>query len=208
VVQAKTVILALGAQARRLGIPGEKEWTGKGVSYCATCDGAFFGGQEVVVVGGGDTALQEALFLTRFAAKVTLIHRRDAFRGTRILQEKVAAHPKISLLLSHVLEEIRGENQVSEIQVRDLKTKTSRTIRMDGVFVFVGLIPNSSPLKDLIELDQDGFVLTGPDLSANIPGIFAAGDLRSKTLRQISTAVGEGAQAAYSAEQYLENWKD
>lgn len=200
---AKAVILALGAEHKKLGIPGEKEFTGKGVSYCAVCDGPFFRGEKVAVVGGGNTALQEALFLTKFASKVFLIHRRDAFRATPLLQERVRANPQIELVLSSVVEEIRGDSRVQEIVVRDLKTEERRSFEVSGVFIFIGFAPRTEWLKGKIELDEQGFIITDREMRTSMSGVFACGDCVSKKFRQIINACGEGAVASLNAEEYI-----
>ncbi|MFN3535252.1 MAG: FAD-dependent oxidoreductase, partial [Desulfatiglandales bacterium] len=176
------------------------------VSYCATCDGFFFRDQEVAVIGGGDTAIEEALFLTRFASKVYVIHRRDRLRAIRILQERAFANEKITFLWNRIPLEIRGDNTVKGIVLRDLVEGKSSELRVQGVFVFIGYSPNTEILKGIVELDDQGFVITNEEMETTQRGIYAAGDIRSKSLRQISTAVGDGAVAAYSALRYLEGY--
>lgn len=200
---AGALIIASGAHYRRLGVRGEAELTGKGVSYCATCDGALYRGHEIVVVGGGDTALTDTLFLTRFAARIHLIHRRDAFRGERILQEQVMAQEKVLIHWDTVLTEIQGAQAVEAVHLKNLKTGEASTLTVTGVFIFVGVSPNTDWLKGLVPMDEWGFIFTDDQMSTSIPGIFAAGDVRHKVLRQISTAVGDGATAAFAAENYL-----
>lgn len=203
--RAGACIVASGAVPRTLGVPGEREFTGSGVSYCATCDGAFFRDRHVLVVGGGDTALEEAVFLTRFASRVTLVHRRGAFRGARILQERVQANGKIEVLYHRVLEEIRGEDGIREVVLADPRSHQTSALAVGGVFIFVGTRPNTGFLADSgVELDERGQVRAGDDLETSLPGVFAAGDVRVKGLRQVSTAVGDGALAAMSAYRYLE----
>jgi thioredoxin reductase (NADPH) len=204
VYQTKALIIASGATHRKLGVPGEELLGGKGVSYCATCDGPFFRDQEIAVVGGGDTAVQEALYLTRFVKKIYLIHRRDQLRATRILQEKALANPAIQPVWNAVLESIQGIDQVEEIRIKKVDGSPGQTFLVQGVFVFVGTLPNTEWLKGTLPLDPQGFIQTNADLETSIPGIFAAGDVRQKHLRQISTAVGDGATAVFSAERYLE----
>ncbi|MBW1721518.1 MAG: thioredoxin-disulfide reductase [Deltaproteobacteria bacterium] len=203
-LEAKALILACGATPRKLGIEGEDLLVGKGVSYCATCDGAFFRDQEVAVIGGGDTAVEEALFLTRFASKVTLIHRRDALRATRVLQERAMAEEKIEFLWDTVPVKILGNTAVEGIELRNVKTGETSEKQVKGIFVFIGTNPNTELVKGLLELDENGFIVTDNKMESSVPGVFAAGDVRSKLLRQISTAVGEGAAASFSAERYLE----
>jgi len=204
-LESRSLILTTGAMPRKLAIEGEERLTGKGVSYCATCDGPFYRDREVAVIGGGDTAVEEALYLTRFARKVHLVHRRNALRATKLLQERALAEQKITFVWDTVPLRILGEAGVEEIELKHVKSGRLSRLRVDGVFVFVGYDPNNGLLKGLLELDSYGFVVTDNDLKTSVPGVFAAGDIRSKLLRQISTAVGEGATAAFAAERYLEN---
>lgn len=198
------LIICTGTEYRKLGVPGEKEFAGKGVSYCATCDGAFFQGNQIVVVGGGDSALTEALYLTKFVKEVTIIHRREALRGTKIYQERVFSNPKIKLLWNSVIEEIKGDSTVQSVRVKNVKTGEVTEHDMQGVFLFVGLSPRTEFLKGLVQMDEEGYILTGENGETSVKGIFAAGDCRKKLVRQIATAVGDGATAACSAEKYLE----
>jgi len=198
------LIVCTGTEYRKLGVPGEKEFAGKGVSYCATCDGAFFQGNQIVVVGGGDSALTEALYLTKFVKEVTIIHRREALRGTKIYQEKVFANPKIKMLWNSVIQEIKGDTTVQSIHVKNVKTGKVTQHDIQGVFLFVGLLPRTQFLRGLVEMDEDGYILTGENGETSVKGIFAAGDCRKKLVRQIATAVGDGATAACAAEKYLE----
>jgi thioredoxin reductase (NADPH) len=200
----KALIICTGNEWRRLGLPGEQEFTGRGVSYCATCDGAFFRDSQIIVVGGGDSALTEALYLTKFAKEVTIIHRRDALRGTKIYQERVFANPKIKLLWDSVVQEIKGDSVVRSVLVKNLKTGKVTEHSAEGVFIFVGLLPRTQFLKGLVQIDEGGYILTDENGETSVKGIFAAGDCRKKLLRQIATAVGEGATAAFAAEKYLE----
>jgi thioredoxin reductase (NADPH) len=200
---AKTVIIASGAVPRPLTVPGEERFRGVGVSYCAVCDGAFFRDKKVVVVGGGDSALEEANYLTKFAKEVVIIHRRDAFRAINVYQNRVKANPKISFLLDTVVEEIKGESKVEKVVVKNVKSGEIKEVATDGVFIFVGTVPNTGFLRGQITLDERGYVVTNAELGCSIPGVFAAGDVRQKTLRQVSTAVGDGAVAAMSAERYI-----
>ena len=202
--RAKTLVIASGATHRKLGVPGEDLLGGKGVSYCATCDGPFFRDQEIAVIGGGDTAVQESLFLTRFAKKIFLIHRRDQLRATQILQEKALAHPAIQPVWNSIVESILGTDQVEGIRIKDKNGSSERTLPVQGVFVLVGTSPNTDWLKPAVQLDPQGFIQTNEHMETSIPGIFAAGDARQKILRQISTAVGDGATAVFAAERYLE----
>jgi thioredoxin reductase (NADPH) len=198
------LIICTGAEYRKLGVPGENEFAGKGVSYCATCDGAFFRNSQIVLVGGGDSALTEALYLTKFVKEVTVVHRRDALRGAKIYQERVFANPKIKLLWNSVIEEIKGDSVVRSVLVKNLKTGKVTEHFTEGVFLFVGLLPRTQFLKGLVQMDEAGYVLTDEDGETSVKGIFAAGDCRKKLLRQIATAVGDGATAAFAAEKYLE----
>jgi thioredoxin reductase (NADPH) len=202
--RTKTLVIASGATHKKLGVPGEDLLGGKGVSYCATCDGPFFRDQEIAVVGGGDTAVQEALYLTRFAKKVYLIHRRDQLRATRILQEKALAHGTIQPVWNTVVESIQGTDQVEGIKVKNRDGSGWQTISIQGVFILIGIMPNSDWAKPVIALDPQGFIPTDENMTTSIPGVFAAGDVRQKLLRQISTAVGDGAAAVFAAEAYLE----
>lgn len=202
-LECRAMILACGATPRKLEIEGESLLTGKGVSYCATCDGPFYREQSVAVIGGGDTAVEEAIFLTRFADKVYLIHRRDELRAIKLLQDRARAEDKIEFLWSTIPLQIMGNDQVEGLLVKDLKTGEQSEIPVQGVFVFIGYKPNSELLGNQVELDQDGFVVTDNEMATSAKGIFAAGDIRSKQLRQVSTAVGDGAVASFSAQRYL-----
>lgn len=198
------LIISTGAEYRKLGVPGENEFAGKGVSYCATCDGAFFRDGRIVVVGGGDSALTEALFLTKFARELTIIHRRDALRGTKIYQERVLAHPKIKFLWNSIIQEIRGDSMVRSVIVKDVKTEEIKEVETEGAFLFVGVEPRTRFLTGIVEMDGGGYILTNEDCETSARGIFAVGDCRKKLLRQIATAVGDGATAAFAAEKFLE----
>ncbi len=202
VYEAKTLIIATGAKHRRLGIPGEDKLVGMGVSYCATCDGAFFKGKTVAVVGGGDVALEDALFLARGSEKVYLVHRRDQFRGAKILQEKVKEASNIEPVLDSVVTEIKGEGQVSSILLSS-KNGESRELEVQGVFIAVGIEPNSGAVKDLVAQDAGGYIVAGEDTKTSVEGVFAAGDVRTKQLRQVLTAAEDGANAVTSAEKYI-----
>lgn len=203
-LETKALILTCGATPRKLGIEGEEILTGKGVSYCATCDGPFYRDQEVAVIGGGDTAVEEALFLTRFASKIYLIHRRDRLRATQLLQDRAIAEEKIEFLWNTIPLRILGEHGVERIELKNVKSGEASRKDVQGVFVFIGIQPNSDLVKGMIELDQNGFIITNDHMETSIPGVFAAGDIRSKLFRQITTAVGEGATASFSAEKYIE----
>jgi len=206
-VSSKTLIIATGAQPMQLGVPGETELTGKGVSYCATCDGPFYRNMEVVLVGGGDTAVEEALFLTRFASKVHLCHRRDELRATGILREKVVAEPKVEIHWSTVVTAIEADASglVASVDLKDLKTGQILKMPASGVFMFVGTRPVTEFIKDFLELDKGGYIKTDQEMATSQPGVWAVGDVRQKKLRQISTAVGDGATAAFNAEKYIQD---
>lgn len=204
VIEARAVIIASGAQPRHLGCPGEKELAGRGVSYCATCDGAFFEGLDVVVVGGGDSAVEEGIFLTRYANSVTVIHRRDTLKAQAILQERAFANPKMKFIYNSEVVEIQGENRVTGVLVRNNVDGSPQVIPASGVFIYIGFYPNSEYLKGSPILDQWGYVVTGPDMKTAIPGVFAAGDVRTTPLRQIVSAASDGAIAAMQAYHYLE----
>ncbi len=201
---SKTVIIATGSEPRLLGVPDEERLTGRGVSYCATCDGAFFRDKEVAVVGGGDAAIEEALFLSRLAKRVHVIHRRDQLRAVQILQERARAESRISFIWNTVVEDILGDARVSVLRLKNLKDGSFFSLAVDAIFIYVGLRPNTGWLAGLIPLTDDGFIVTNDLMETSLPGLFAAGDVRKKLLRQISTAVGDGATAAFAAEKYLQ----
>ena len=201
--RAKAVIIAGGSEYSKLGVPGEEGFTGRGVSYCAMCDGAFFRDQVVAVVGGGNVALNDALFLTRFATKVIVIHRRDQLRATRILQDRAFANPRIEFLWDTVVESITGDKLVREIRLRNVKTGKGSNLVVSGIFVAVGLRPNTGYLKGLLKLDEEGFIPVNNQMETEVPGIFAAGDIRVGSIRQVVSAAGDGATAAIAAERFL-----
>src|SRR5689334_12177715 len=206
--EADALIISTGATAKWLGLPSEEAFRGGGVSACATCDGFFFRGREVVVVGGGNTAVEEALYLTHHASKVTLIHRRDAFRAEKILQDRLARNPKISVLWDHVVEEIVGEKDpaplVKAVRVKNVKTGATREIAIDGIFIAIGHSPNTELFKGQLAMDSEGYLITKPDSTAtDIDGVFAAGDVQDKVFRQAVTAAGTGCMAALEAERWL-----
>lgn len=206
-IKAGAVIMATGAQPQLLGVKGEKEFTGRGVSYCATCDGAFFRGKTVAVVGGGDAAVEEAMFLTRFVNKVLLIHRRGELRATKIVQKRAFENPKIDFIWHNVVDEIYGKDTVEALLVRDVRDNEKRILNVDGVFLYVGNSPNSWLVRDIVTLDEKGYIITDENMLTSQPGIYAAGDVRQKLLRQVVTAVADGAVAAVAAEKYLTEQK-
>lgn len=201
-LEAKTVILATGAVHARLGVPGEEELSGMGVSYCATCDGAFFRGKTVAVVGGGDVALEDAIYLARTCEKVYLIHRRDELRGAKVLQEELQSLENVEILYSCTVEEIQGEDAVENLRVKNVKTGEISDLPVAGIFVAVGIRPNTELVRNMVDCDEGGYILAGEDCATSVPGLYAAGDVRKKPLRQIITAVADGANAAVAAGSY------
>jgi thioredoxin reductase (NADPH) len=201
---ASALIIATGAQWQKLGVPGEEDFIGKGISYCATCDGAFFKDQEVAVVGGGDTALEDALYLSKLCRKVYVIHRRDQLRAQKILRQKASEQSAIEFIWNTVVKEIKGEGAVQTLLLEDLKQDKQKELAVSGAFIAVGQRPNTDLVRGVIELDDRGYIITDQACATSIAGIFAAGDVRQKGLRQISTAVGDGAMAAAAAERYIE----
>lgn len=207
VYKALSIIAATGAMWRSLGVPGETEFAGKGVSYCATCDGPFYRNRDVIVVGGGDTAIQEALFLTHFANKVIVIHRRDRLRAAGVLQKRAFAEKKIEFVLNATIEQINGSEFVTGVRVKNVATGKISEISADGAFIFVGRLPYTEIFQGLVEMDKTGFIITDENLRTSAPGLFAAGDCRSKHFRQVVTAAGDGANAVHSAESYIDDVK-
>lgn len=201
---ARTVILAMGAYPRKLGVPGEEELIGGGVSYCATCDGAFYKGKKVAVVGGGDSAIVEALYLTRFATEVTVIHRRAELRAAKVLQDRAFSHDKVKFAWNTVVASIAGESFLDHLALKNLKTGEESDLKVDGVFVYVGYDPNTALVKGQVAMNDHGYILAGEDTKTSVPGVFAAGDLRVKGLRQVITAAADGAIAADQALKYIE----
>lgn len=201
--EAYAVILAMGANHAHLNVPGEEKFTGRGVSYCATCDGAFYRSKTVAVVGGGDVALEDAVYLARFCEKVYLIHRRDEFRGAKILQKQVEALDNIEVLYSHTVEEICGGETVRKLVIKDVKSGETKDLVVDGIFIAVGIVPATKWLPDWIEKDEKGYVVATEEGETSVTGIYAAGDIRTKALRQIITAVADGANAAVRAGNYI-----
>ena len=201
--ESKTVILATGAGHAHLGVPGEEKFSGRGVSYCATCDGAFFRGKTTMVVGGGDVALEDAIFLARGCEKVYLVHRRDEFRGAKILQDNLMSLPNVEIIWDSVVKEICGEEQVECVKILNRKTEELSEMKVDGIFIAVGIHPNTECFTGLVEVDKNGYIVAGENCETSMPGIFVAGDTRTKELRQIITAVADGANAINSVQKYL-----
>lgn len=202
-ITARAVIIAGGSKRQSIGAPGEQEFTGRGVSYCATCDGAFFTDQTVAVIGGGNAAIQEALHLARYASSVTLVHRRNELRATKIEQEKALAEPKIKYAWDSVVTAIEGGDTVESLKLRNVKTNIETALAVKGVFVAIGFTPNTAYLKDILALDQAGLIPVNQDMETSVPGLFAAGDIRTGSIRQVISACGDGATAAVSADKYL-----
>lgn len=200
---ADAVILTVGATPRKLGVPGEREFTGRGVSYCATCDGFFFRGKDVVVVGGGDSALEEGIFLTKFANRVTIVHRRDQLRAGATLQKRAFANEKIGFIWDTVVEAIEGNGTVERVRLRNKKTDEVGDLETDGVFIFIGHDPNSQLFKGQLEMDGAGYVVTDREMRTSVPGVFAAGEIQDSIFRQIATSVGQGCAAAMTCERWL-----
>lgn len=206
--RTRSVIITTGAEPSKLGVPGEVEFTGRGVSYCATCDGAFFRNVPVAIIGGGDTAAEEALFLCRFASKVYMVHRRDELRATKVLQDRIFANDKIEMVWNSTVEEVVGDNTgVTSLVLRNKADDSQRTLESVGIFVAVGVTPKAHFLAEVLDLNPGGYILTDSDCRTSMPGVFAAGDVRKKILKQIATAVGDGAIAAIVAEKYLDDFE-
>ncbi|SDK04902.1 thioredoxin-disulfide reductase [Sediminibacillus albus] len=204
--KTRTLIITTGAQYKKLGIPGEEELGGRGVSYCAVCDGAFFKNKELIVVGGGDSAVEEGVYLTRFASKVTIVHRRDQLRAQKILQQRAYDNEKIDFIWDTVVKTVNGKDgKVSSVTLHDQKSDKEYEHEADGVFIYIGMVPLSEPFKTLGITNDQGYIPTNEKMETNVPGVFAAGDIREKELRQIVTATGDGSIAAQSAQAYIEN---
>ncbi|GLH64350.1 MULTISPECIES: thioredoxin-disulfide reductase [Parageobacillus] len=207
--KARAVIIATGAEYKKLGVPGEAEFSGRGVSYCAVCDGAFFKGKNLVVVGGGDSAVEEGIYLTRFANKVTIVHRRDQLRAQKILQDRAFANEKIDFIWNHTVKQINGKDgKVNSVTLVHTQTGEEREFPCDGVFIYIGMLPLSKPFESLGITNENGYIETNELMETKVPGIFAAGDVREKSLRQIVTATGDGSIAAQSAQHYVEELKE
>ncbi|WP_142322897.1 thioredoxin-disulfide reductase [Bacillus paramycoides] len=203
--KARAIIVASGAEYKKIGVPGEKELGGRGVSYCAVCDGAFFKGKELVVIGGGDSAVEEGVYLTRFASKVTIVHRRDTLRAQKILQDRAFQNEKVDFIWNHTIKEINDTNgKVGSVTLVDINSGEEQEVKTDGVFVYIGMLPLSKPFVELGITNENGYVETNERMETKVPGIFAAGDVREKMLRQIVTATGDGSIAAQSAQHYVE----
>lgn len=207
-LEAPVVIIATGSESRKLGVSGEEQYSGRGVSYCAVCDGAFYKDRDVVVIGGGDSAVEEGMYLANLTASVNVVHRRDSLRAQKILQERAFKNDKIKFTWDTVVEEIQGDEQkVTGVKAKNVKTGETTTIPADGVFIYVGSIPMTAPFQDLGITDDKGWIVTNDKMETNIPGIYAIGDVRQKTLRQITTAVGDGGIAGQEAFNYIESHK-
>jgi thioredoxin reductase (NADPH) len=203
-ILAKTIIIATGASSIHLGVPGEEELTGRGVSYCATCDGWFYRGKEVIVVGGGDSALEEAIFLTRYASKVTIVHRRDELRAGAILQTRAQENPKVQFMFNTVIKEIKGEDKVTSVLVENVKTRERTEVPTDGVFVFIGHAPNNEIYKGQLDVDERGYIKVDRNMQTSVEGVFACGEAADGVYKQVVTSAGMGATAAIAASRYLE----
>ncbi|HEY6785114.1 MAG TPA: thioredoxin-disulfide reductase [Gemmatimonadales bacterium] len=207
--RAPAVILTAGGTPVKLGVPGEKEYAGKGVSYCAVCDGAFFKGEVLAVVGGGDAAVEEADYLTRYASKVYIVHRRDSFRASKIVQERALANPKIEVIWNKTVPEIAGgEKGVQHLVLEDVNTHERSTLPVGGVFIFIGFKPNTSLVAEHVKHDSGGYLLTDERMMTSVPGLFAAGDVRAQITRQVTTAVGDATTAAIAVEKFLASWRE
>ncbi|MBL7183519.1 MAG: thioredoxin-disulfide reductase [Anaerolineae bacterium] len=206
--ETKALVVATGTSPKKLGAPGETEFTGRGVSYCATCDGFFFQDRRVVVVGGGDAAIEEAIFLTRFASQVYVAHRRNRLRAEKVFQERAFRNEKIESVWDSVVTEILGDGKVTGVRLRNVETEEESTLEADGVFIYVGAIPNTGFLGGQLELDDRGYIVTDRQSHTSVPGVFAAGDVQERVLKQVSTAVGSGAMAAMEAEKFIAELED
>ncbi|WP_022849717.1 thioredoxin-disulfide reductase [Limisalsivibrio acetivorans] len=202
-IRTKSIILCLGAHWKKLDVPGENKFYGRGVSFCATCDGSFYKDKEIAVVGGGDSAIEEGLYLTKFASKVTIIHRRDKLRAAKIYQDRAFANDKIEFLWDSVVTAVNGEQQVESLSIKNVKTEEESELKIAGVFVFIGQTADTELVKELVKLDESGFIVADESTETSVPGIFAAGDVRWKPLRQITTAVSDGSVAAKGAQKYI-----
>jgi len=205
---AQAIILATGGSPNKLGVPGELEFSGKGVSYCAICDGAFFKNQVIAVVGGGDAAVEEAMFLTKFGSIVHLIHRRDELRAQKIIRTRAAANEKLNIIWDTIVEKINGDSRVTSLSLKNVKTGEASTLDVGAIFVFIGFVPNSNIVREEIKKDEGGYIITDHKMETSIPGIFAIGDVRAQLVRQITNAVGDGTTAAVASEKHIEKLHD
>ncbi len=208
IYRCKAVIISTGGSPNKLGVPGETEFTGKGVSYCAICDGAFFKNEVIAVVGGGDAAVEEAIFLTKFGSKIIIIHRRDKLRAQKIIQDRAFKNPKIEIVWDSVVERINGNDKVKSLTIKNVKTGEISELDAGAVFVFIGFVPNSNITRNSLEKDGGGYIITNSRMETSIKGIYACGDVRSQLVRQITNAVGDGTTAAVAAEKYIEAMED
>lgn len=208
VFKARAIVIATGAEHKKIGIPGEEKLNGRGVSYCAVCDGAFFRDRPLVVIGGGDSAVEEGTYLTQFASEVTIIHRRDELRAQKILQDRAFSNDKVNFIWNTVVEEIQGENNVQSLRLRNVETNEVSDFSADGVFIYIGLIPNTRAFESLGITDEEGWIVTDTQMETSVPGIFAVGDVRDTVLRQVATAVGDGSTAGDAAFKYIEKLKE
>lgn len=208
VFKARAIVIATGAEHKKIGIPGEEKLNGRGVSYCAVCDGAFFRDRPLVVIGGGDSAVEEGTYLTQFASEVTIIHRRDELRAQKILQDRAFSNDKVNFIWNTVVEEIQGENNVQSLRLRNVETNEVSDFSADGVFIYIGLIPNTKAFESLGITDEEGWIVTDKHMETSVPGIFAVGDVRDTVLRQVATAVGDGSTAGDAAFKYIEKLKE
>lgn len=206
--EAQALVIATGTSPRKLGVPGEAELTGRGISYCATCDGFFYQDRRVVVVGGGDSAIEEAIFLTRFASQVYVVHRRNRLRAEKVFQERAFRNEKIEFIWDSVVTEILGDGKVTGVRLQNVKTEEESTLEANGVFIYVGAIPNTGFLEGQLERDDQGYIVTDRLCHTSVPGVFAAGDVQERVLKQVSTAVGSGAMAAMEAEKFIAELED
>jgi thioredoxin reductase (NADPH) len=207
-IKAKAIIIATGAAPRKLGVPGEKELGGRGVSYCAVCDGPFFRGRHLAVVGGGDAAFDEGLYLTKYASKVTIIHRRDEFRAQKVLVDRARANPKIEFITSTVVERVNGDGRIKSLTLRNLKTNDTYDFPVDGLFVYIGNIPNTDMFKECVTVDQNGYIRVDENMATDCAGIYVAGDVRKSPLKQVVTAASDGSIAALTADKYLDTLEE
>jgi thioredoxin reductase (NADPH) len=206
--KAKAVIVGTGGQPRLLNVPGEKEFSGKGVSYCAICDGAFFKGQVIAVAGGGDAAVEEGIFLTKFGSKVYIIHRRDQLRAQKIIQKRAFDNPKIEFIWDSLVTRVNGTDQIESIEIKNVKTGATRTLEVGALFPFIGFVPNSNLFDFDVDKDESGYIITDTNMQTKVRGVYAIGDVRKQLCKQVTNAVGDGTTAAVAADKYIEAWND